>query len=174
MQRAPARPGWCDGPCATLRARAPVPSMPLPGAAHKKGPRAKPGPVRIPQVVIHYRRVWWGCQARRSGWRLLYRDLGPGDSLSGAAPGKRESRPGSRGIIPLRWSPSLRMPVPASSTSIVPSFPRTSTVDVFPPYRTVSGHGAAIDPRVPKSVTRIIQRVPRRGPQRRENRLEAR
>ena len=37
--------GGTMGRAPVLRRRAPVPSMPLPGAAHKKGPRAKPGPV---------------------------------------------------------------------------------------------------------------------------------
>jgi hypothetical protein len=37
---------------------------------------------------------------------------------------------------------NLRMPVPASKTSRVPSLAQTSTVDVLPPYRFVSAPGA--------------------------------
>src|SRR3990167_3664322 len=48
-----------------------------------------------------------------------------------------------------------RMPVPASSTSTVPSRPATHTQDVFPPYRAISGPGVASDPRVPHRVTCI-------------------
>src|SRR3989304_6980262 len=46
-----------------------------------------------------------------------------------------------------------RMPVPASSTSTVPSRPTTPTHEVFPPYRAVSGPGVASEPRVPHSGT---------------------
>ena len=44
-----ARKGWevTTGRAPLAWARAPVPSMPPPGAAHKKGPRAKPGPVGL-------------------------------------------------------------------------------------------------------------------------------
>src|SRR5688572_9288571 len=48
---------------------------------------------------------------------------------------------------------SRRMPVPASSTSIVPSRPRTPTQEVFPPYRAISGPGVASEPRTPQRVT---------------------
>jgi hypothetical protein len=41
------------------------------------------------------------------------------------------------------------MPVPASSTSVDPSLRRTSTHDVFPPYRAVFGPGEGTDPRTP-------------------------
>ncbi len=43
MREAPAKARGCDGPHATLGARAPEPSMPLPGAAHKKGPSQSRG-----------------------------------------------------------------------------------------------------------------------------------
>src|SRR3990167_2931415 len=48
-----------------------------------------------------------------------------------------------------------RIPVPASSTRIVPSRPTTPTHEVFPPYRAVSCPGVAIEPRVPHRVTCI-------------------
>src|ERR1017187_9974845 len=52
-----------------------------------------------------------------------------------------------------------RMPVPASSTSIVPSRPTTPTHEVFPPYRAISGPGVASEPRVPHRVT-CISKLP--------------
>src|ERR1035438_1083247 len=48
-----------------------------------------------------------------------------------------------------------RMPVPASSTSTVPSRPTTPTHEVLPPYRAISGPGVASEPRVPHRVTCI-------------------
>src|SRR5215467_15462378 len=48
--------------------------------------------------------------------------------------------------------PSPRMPVPASITIRPPSSRRTSRQDVFPPYRTVSGPGAAKEPRQPHTL----------------------
>ena len=51
--------------------------------------------------------------------------------------------------------PSTRAPVPQSNTTSVPPAERSSTQDVLPPYRTVDGPGAAIEPRVPQNRMRI-------------------
>src|SRR5213593_2922744 len=67
-------------------------------------------------------------------------------------PMKRCRRMGC-GIVCARCSPSSRAPVPQSRMITVPSEARTSTQDVFPPYRAVFGPGAAIDPRVPQKRT---------------------
>src|SRR5215831_12674391 len=45
--------------------------------------------------------------------------------------------------------PRFRAPVPQSSTSRPPPA-RSETQEVFPPYRTVDGPGAGIDPRTPQ------------------------
>ena len=67
-------------------------------------------------------------------------------------------------------TPSGRMPVPASRTSACPLSSRTSTHDVLPPYLTVSGPGAATEPRHPqtralhqssRSSGRVSPRTPR-------------
>ena len=55
-----------------------------------------------------------------------------------------------------RRSPSARAPVPQSRTSSVPPSVRTSTHDVFPPYRTVPGPGVGTDPRVPQNRIRTF------------------
>ena len=47
-------------------------------------------------------------------------------------------------------APASRMPVPASSTTTVPSAARTSTHEVFPPYRAVRAPGLASEPRHPQ------------------------
>src|SRR5688572_7884566 len=60
-------------------------------------------------------------------------------------------------------TPSARAPVPQSSTSSVPPSVRTSTHEVLPPYRTVSGPGVGIDPRVPQNLTRIAAPYVERG-----------
>src|SRR5205823_5752689 len=46
--------------------------------------------------------------------------------------------------------PSSRSPVPASRIRSDPVLSRTSTQAVLPPYRTVSGPGVGIEPRVPQ------------------------
>jgi len=50
----------------------------------------------------------------------------------------------------MRARPSPRAPVPQSNTNRVPPSVRTSTQEVFPPYRTVSGPGVGTEPRVPQ------------------------
>ncbi len=60
--RQPVAPAILHG---LARRTAPQTQGAAPGAAHKKGPRAKPGPVGSDLVVIHCRRIWWGCQSRR-------------------------------------------------------------------------------------------------------------
>src|SRR6266496_6622450 len=59
------------------------------------------------------------------------------------------------GEIPLVTSawPRPWAPVPQSSTTSVPPDDRSSTHEVFPPYRTVLGPGLAIEPRVPQKRT---------------------
>src|SRR4029079_8597619 len=47
--------------------------------------------------------------------------------------------------------PRVRMPVPASRMTTLPSPSVSSTQDVLPPYRTVDGPGDAIDPRHPQT-----------------------
>src|SRR5258708_3282518 len=62
--------------------------------------------------------------------------------------------------------PSLRMPVPASTTTRVPESERTSTHDVLPPYRSVFRPGTGSEPRTPQNLTLIEQplaRVDRTG-----------
>src|SRR5438045_5254274 len=49
----------------------------------------------------------------------------------------------------IRDMPRLRAPVPQSSTRRPPPA-RSETHEVFPPYRTVDGPGAGIDPRTPQ------------------------
>ena len=49
--------------------------------------------------------------------------------------------------------PSSRMPVPASRMISQPSSVRSSTQGVLPPYRTVSGPGLGMEPRVPQKVS---------------------
>src|SRR5207249_8542794 len=51
--------------------------------------------------------------------------------------------------------PSRRMPVPQSSTSVVPSFVHNSTQEVLPPKIAVFGPGVGIEPRVPQKRRRI-------------------
>jgi hypothetical protein len=51
---------------------------------------------------------------------------------------------------------SERPPVPQSMTTRVPRAERTSTQDVLPPYRRVSGPGVAMDPRVPQNCIRTV------------------
>src|SRR5438445_5372635 len=46
--------------------------------------------------------------------------------------------------------PSSRSPVPASRIRSDPVLSRTSTQAVLPPYRTVSGPGVGLEPRVPQ------------------------
>src|SRR5438128_1025149 len=46
--------------------------------------------------------------------------------------------------------PSARIPVPQSSTSVVPSLVRSSTQQVLPPNTAVPGPGVGIEPRVPQ------------------------
>src|SRR5207247_9873277 len=46
--------------------------------------------------------------------------------------------------------PSRRIPVPQSSTIVVPLFVRTSTQEVLPPKTAVFGPGVGIEPRVPQ------------------------
>src|SRR5919106_4158434 len=62
--------------------------------------------------------------------------------------------------------PSARMPVPESRTTRLSSWGRTSMHDVFPPYRTVSGPGAASDPREPQNLARtsgLLGSLPEHG-----------
>ena len=47
-------------------------------------------------------------------------------------------------------TPSSRMPVPASRITTSQPGGRSSMHDVFPPYRSVSWPGEAIDPRLPQ------------------------
>ena len=63
------------------------------------------------------------------------------------------------------FAPSARIPLPASRTRSLPSFPATSTADVSPPYLAVSNPALAIDPLVPQSRA-LRPRPPRtwRGP----------
>src|SRR5688572_12872486 len=49
------------------------------------------------------------------------------------------------------------MPEPASSTMRWSSAGRTSTQEVFPPYRTVAWPAAASDPRTPHSRTFMLE-----------------
>ena len=53
--------------------------------------------------------------------------------------------------------PRRRIPVPASSTSSAWLRPLTSTQEVFPPYRTVSGPALGSDPLVPQRVILIAR-----------------
>ena len=59
------------------------------------------------------------------------------------------------------FAPSARIPLPASRTRSLPSFPNTSTADVSPPYLAVSNPALAIDPLVPHSRA-LSPRPPRR------------
>src|SRR5919108_745332 len=55
------------------------------------------------------------------------------------------------GALPSRVAPSGRIPVPESRIRRLPSSTRTSTHEVLPPIRTVSGPGAASEPREPQN-----------------------
>src|SRR2546421_12886650 len=59
------------------------------------------------------------------------------------------------GACAMRLAPSARAPVPQSNMKRAPALVVTSTHEVLPPKRTVSGPGTAIDPRVPQNRTRI-------------------
>src|SRR5262245_21227694 len=52
-------------------------------------------------------------------------------------------------------TPRLRMPVPASMISVEPSESSSSTQEVLPPYRFISGPGAGTEPRAPQTVSFI-------------------
>src|SRR5439155_1007273 len=60
------------------------------------------------------------------------------------------------GGCPIRATPSVRSPVPASRTIRVSSPVSTSTQDVFPPYRSVSRPGVASEPRQPQTLARTL------------------
>ena len=54
----------------------------------------------------------------------------------------------------VQHAPSARMPVPESRMTRRPSSVHTSTQEVFPPVRTVSGPGDANEPREPQNLAR--------------------
>src|SRR5215217_2036 len=56
--------------------------------------------------------------------------------------------------------PRSRIPLPASSTSTLPSDSVTSTHEVLPPYRAVCGPGAGIEPRAPQILTLTASTAP--------------
>jgi hypothetical protein len=58
------------------------------------------------------------------------------------------------GAVPSSDAPSARIPVPESRMTKLPSSGRTSTQEVFPPMRTVSGPGDASEPREPQNLAR--------------------
>jgi hypothetical protein len=55
----------------------------------------------------------------------------------------------------MRDFPSRRRPVPASMMIGSPPRGRTSTQDVFPPYRLVARPGTGMEPRTPQNLTFI-------------------
>src|SRR6266571_4349895 len=59
---------------------------------------------------------------------------------------------GETPLVTSAW-PRPWAPVPQSSSTSVPPDDRSSTHEVFPPYRTVLGPGLAIEPRVPQKRT---------------------
>jgi hypothetical protein len=61
---------------------------------------------------------------------------------------------GAGGLFASR-KPSSRIPVPASSTIVLPSSRRSSTLEVLPPYARVAGPGVAREPRQPQIVAII-------------------
>ena len=76
------------------------------------------------------------------------------------------------GAVPSSDAPSARIPVPESRITRLPSSGRTSTHDVFPPVRTVSGPGdAERAPRAPEPGAHV--RPPRPAPRRRRVRRRA-
>src|SRR5919106_6213731 len=70
------------------------------------------------------------------------------------------------GTAPSSDAPSARIPVPESRITRLPSSGRTSTHEVLPPYRTVSGPGDAREPREPQNLARtsgLLGRLPEDG-----------
>src|SRR5262245_21560056 len=57
------------------------------------------------------------------------------------------------GMLAAIPTPRLRMPVPASRIRVEPSESSSSTHDVFPPKRFISGPGAGTEPRAPQIFT---------------------
>ena len=70
------------------------------------------------------------------------------------------------GAVPSSEAPSARIPVPESRMTRLPSSGRTSTHEVLPPVRTVSGPGDASEPREPQNLARtsgLLGRLPEDG-----------